>query len=165
MRRTLSERSWSIAGKHLCTTNPTELLFQELEMFVLSVSVINGTSTMLMKTGKNVFWPMSKKPSRLTAKPCIMTLSTLLAGWKSGVARDHLVLVLSSPLTSNIWLSHCQTVPFTSPTTRLLTTCREISKDRYQACWASSLRTFLMISGAISCLERNTRVEKFQPTS
>lgn len=135
---------------------------QELEMSVLLVSVINGTSTMLTKTGRSVSWPMLRRTSRPTARPCIMTLSTPSAGSKNGVARDPSAWEPSYLLTSSISSSHCQTVPFTSPTTPSLTICRATSKEQFQVCSASSLKTFLTTSGAISCLARNTRAEKCQ---
>ncbi len=95
------ENNWLREEMLWFITNLEEMLFQEVVIPALWVFVINGTSIMLIKTGKREYWIMYKKHSKQIVKLSIMTWFIPLAGWSSGDVQDHLVWEQNYHLISN----------------------------------------------------------------
>ena len=144
-----------------CTMNLGEMWCLVQEMSVWWVIVINGISTMQIRTGRKEFSLMFKTLSSVTVKSWRMTWFTRLTGWRNGDVHDLSGWEHSCHSMSNIWLNLFQIVRFILLTTLLLTICMEISTEVSLECWVFVLTSSLMIFGVMSYWARSTRVERF----
>ncbi len=91
----------------------------------------------------------------------IMIWSIQLIGWKNGAVLDHLVWEQNFHSIINIWLNHCQTLPYILLSIHLLIYCKEIWTDHKLVYWELDMKILLLISGIMSCWENNILLKRF----